>query len=167
MSVNIPLDICIGYNTLHIVSSNEHSGSPHQDMPHGKRIWTWLLLGEDKTIVTITEDPFAAGHGVLTLREHRALGTIRRNLIHVVRQCSKAYVTPDDMAATQLPIRRRLGDSEEETVHRSSDVPGLLFYYLFDDSFGTYSLIARRQNRYAAELNRIVRPTQCSIQRDS
>jgi hypothetical protein len=148
--------VCVGFNTLHLVECSEQNASRHQDLPHGKRIWNWLLLGEDKTIITISEDPFPGSGGALTYREQRALGTIRRNLIHVVRQCSKAYTTPEEIAATVLPLRQRLGDSEEETAHRPSDVPGLLFYYLFDDSLGTYSLIARRQNRYATELNSIV-----------
>lgn len=53
----------------------------------------------------------------------------------------------------RLPIRHRLGSSDEETLHRATDVPGLLFFYLFADELTTYSLIARREHKYAVELN--------------
>lgn len=54
-----------------------------------------------------------------------------------------------------LPIRHRLGTSDEETLHRATDVPGLLFFYLFADELTTYSLIARREHKYAVELNNL------------
>jgi len=53
----------------------------------------------------------------------------------------------------RLPIRHRLGHSDEETAHRSTDVPGLLFFYLFADELTTYSLMARREHHYAGALN--------------
>jgi len=62
-----------------------------------------------------------------------------------------AHITP-----LQLPLRVRIGDSQKEAQHRASDVPGFLFYYLFDDWLAIYSLIARRDNRFAVELNMLV-----------
>jgi hypothetical protein len=56
-----------------------------------------------------------------------------------------------------LPIRHRIGNSDEETAHRPTDAPGLLFYYLFEDWFTTYSLVTRREHGYASELDRLVR----------
>jgi len=53
----------------------------------------------------------------------------------------------------RLPIRHRLGQSDEETAHRSTDAPGLLFFYLFADELTTYSLMARREHQYTAALN--------------
>lgn len=65
-----------------------------------------------------------------------------------------------------LPLRTRVGNSEREEHHRNTDVPGLLFYYLFDDWLSIYSLIARRDNRFAIELNTLVRFLQFKDQAD-
>lgn len=37
-----------------------------------------------------------------------------------------------------------------------SEASGLLFYYLFDDWYTTYALVARREQQYAAELEKLV-----------
>ena len=78
-------------------------------------------------------------------------------MINVFRQCSKARDPMAEITPLQLPLRIRVGDSEKEAQHRSSDVPGLLFYYLFDDWLSIYALIARRDNRFTIELNELVR----------
>lgn len=157
------VDVCLGYNTLHPSAASVAEGvdsvkktNPHQDLPSGTRIWNWLILCDDKTVISISEDPFPGMGRPLTMVEQRSLGIIRRNLINVFRQCSKARDPTMDGALMQLPIRTRLGDSEEEERYRPSDAPGLLFYYLFDDWLTIYSLIARREHRYAAELDRLV-----------
>jgi hypothetical protein len=153
--------VCLGYNTLHNVSTNKPSDGHDemdisQDVPRGRRIWNWLLLCEDKTVISISEDPFPFAHSQLRAHELRTLYTVRRNLVSVFRQLTKAPTPLRDSSLIMLPIRHRLGDSEEETAHRSTDSPGLLFYYLFEDWFTTYGLVARRENGYAAELDRLV-----------
>jgi hypothetical protein len=72
------------------------------------------------------------------------------------RQLTKAPTPLADAALTQLPIRHRIGHSEEETAHRPTDTPGLLFYYLFEDWGTTFSLISRSEEGYSAELDRLV-----------
>jgi hypothetical protein len=153
-------DVCMGYNTLHITEpapSSDEIDEFSEDLPSCKRVWTWLILCEDKTVIMIHEHPYPFRSGPLSHSEQRSLGIIRRNLINVFRQCSKARDTLSEITALQLPLRTRVGDSEKEGQHRSSDVPGLLFYYLFDDWLSIYSLIARRDNRYALELDDLVR----------
>ena len=127
-----------------------------QDVPHGKRVWNWLLLCEDKTVISISEDPFPFTNGEVQGWDLRMLYTVRRNLVNVFRQLTKAPTPLSDAALTQLPIRHRIGHSEVETAHRSSDTPGLLFYYLFEDWGTTFSLISRSEEGYAAELDRLV-----------
>jgi Mg2+ and Co2+ transporter CorA len=83
------------------------------------------------------------------------LFTVRRNLVNVFRQLTKAPTPLRDAALAQLPIRQRLGSSDEETAHRPTDAPGLLFYYLFEDWGATFDLISRREHGYAAELDRL------------
>lgn len=154
--------VCLGYNSLHNVRTNnlqsDHDETDStQDIPRGKRIWNWLILCEDKTVISISEDPFPFVEGNLRLRELKTLYTVRRNLVSVFRQLTKAHTPLREHSLVVLPIRHRVGDSQEETVHRSTDAPGLLFYYLFEDWFTTYSLVTRREHGYATELDRLRR----------
>jgi len=152
--------VCIGYNALHNVRTKqtderaEHADQ-RQDMPYGKRVWQWLLLCEDKTVISISEDPFPFSDGQPRAQDLRMLFTMRRNLVNVFRQLTKAPTPLRDAALIQLPIRHRVGNSEEETVHRTTDAPGLLFYYLFEDWGSTFNLISRREHGYAMELDRL------------
>ncbi|KAF2463191.1 uncharacterized protein BDR25DRAFT_307938 [Lindgomyces ingoldianus] len=154
--------ICLGYNTLHNVRTNtpvEHDDETDQsrDVPYAKRVWNWLLLCADKTVISITEDPFPFSDGNLRAQELKTLYTVRRNLVSVFRQLTKSPTPLRESSLVMLPIRHRIGNSEEETAHRPTDSPGLLFYYLFEDWFTTYSLVARREHGYAAELDRLRR----------
>ncbi|CAO2650583.1 Nn.00g018750.m01.CDS01 [Neocucurbitaria sp. VM-36] len=152
--------VCIGYNSLHNVRTKQTDEHPEDadrshDMPHGKRVWNWLLLCEDKTVVSVSEDPFPFNNGDLRAQDLKMLYTTRRNLVNVFRQLTKAPTPLNDAALQQLPIRQRIGNSDEETAHRPTDAPGLLFYYLFEDWGATFNLISRRQHGYAAELDRL------------
>ena len=153
----------MGYNTLHNIQLTSPDPQAHDDefshdLPDCKRVWTWLFLCEDKTVITVNEDPWPFRSGPFSHQEQRCLVSIRRNLINVFRQCSKARDPMAEITPLVLPLRTRIGDSEQEAQHRASDVPGLLFYYLFDDWLSIYSLIARSDNRYAVELNNLVSP---------
>lgn len=107
-------------------------------------------------MITVREDPFPSSNGLLGPQEQMVLMTVRRNLINVFRQLSKAQYTSRENPLNILPIRRRVGETEEETAHRSSDAPGLLFYYLFEDWYSAFNLVARREHRYAFELDELV-----------
>lgn len=154
--------VCLGYNSLHNVRSKRASDPDDggidnsQDIPYGKRVWNWLLLCEDKTVISICEDPFPFSEGRLQGHDLKTLYTTRRNLVCVFRQLTKAPTPLRESSLVMLPIRHRIGNSEEETAHRPTDAPGLLFYYLFEDWFTTYSLVTRREHGYAAELDRLV-----------
>lgn len=152
--------VSVGYNSLHNVCSKQTDEHPEdadrgQDMPHGKRVWQWLLLCEDKTVISVSENPFPFSNNGLPAQDLRTLFTTRRNLVNVFRQLTKAPTPLRYAALAQLPIRQRVGNSEEETVHRTTDAPGLLFYYLFEDWGATFTLISRREQGYAMELDRL------------
>ncbi|KAF2120550.1 hypothetical protein BDV96DRAFT_565077 [Lophiotrema nucula] len=154
--------VCLGYNSLHNVrtrmaGSHTEELDNSRDIPHGKRVWNWLLLTEDKTVISISEDPYPFIDGPLAADELKTLYTIRRNLVSVFRQLTKAPTPFRESSMIMLPIRHRIGNSDEETAHRPTDAPGLLFYYLFEDWFTTYSLVTRRERGYAAELDRLRR----------
>ena len=63
----------------------------------------------------------------------------------------------------ELPLRTKSisgtngGDNGEYA--RPTDIPSLLFYYIFDDWAMSYSLVARREHRYSAELENLVSTT--------
>ncbi|MBE7181549.1 MAG: hypothetical protein INR71_10140, partial [Terriglobus roseus] len=162
--------LCLGYNSLYPVPYCHHSRNDtdqgadvfegdedwrDHDLPEGKRVWSWLLLCEDKTVITVSEDPFPYHAGQLDVSERKSLLTIRRNLINVFRNCSKGHDSTSDPPVMKLPLRYRVGESDEETAHRPSDTPGLLFYCLFDDWFGSYSVVFRREHRYGHELEQL------------
>jgi len=162
LSLTTLIDICIGYNTLHEVAcsprgvghAQEEQHDDDDDRPSGKRVWNWILLCDDKTVVTVQEDTFSHADSPLSFHELKSMETVRRNAFNVFRQCSKVCIHSTE--SIPLPLRHRLGDSDEETMHRATDVPGLLFFYLFADEISTYSLIVRREHRYTVELNAIV-----------
>ncbi|KAK3203703.1 hypothetical protein GRF29_106g386842 [Pseudopithomyces chartarum] len=152
--------VCLGYNSLHDVRSKtpqNHNDEvdKSRDIPLAKRVWNWLLLTEDKTVISISEDPFPFTNGSLSAPNLRMLYTTRRNLVSVFRQLTKAPTPLREASLIMLPIRHRIGNSDEETAHRPTDAPGLLFYYLFEDWFTTYSLVTRREHGYASELDRL------------
>lgn len=165
MGVTLPkiddiLDVCLGYNSLY---GTKHTGPGDADehnsyLPHCKRVWTWLLLCSDSTIITINEDPFPYSEGKLDAFEQRVLSETRRNLSNVFRSISAVEEGPVPLQnpMTLLPIRKRLGNTVEETVHRDTDAPGLLFYYLFENWNNSYTLVTRKESRYGVELNELV-----------
>ena len=115
------------------------------------------MLCANRTIITINEDPYPYSEGRLSHLEGQILLETRRNLINVFRSLSSVDEPGPASPLTLLPIRQRLGHTIEETAHRPSDAPGLLFYYLFENWFNSYSLVTRRDSRYGKELDHVVR----------
>ncbi|MCJ1226031.1 hypothetical protein MMC12_002680 [Toensbergia leucococca] len=153
-----PKYLCIGYNWLYnthgpSIDRTEPAGHSHR-LPSGTRQWAWLILCSDATVVSIYENPYPHQQGPLSSEDKFNLSIIRANLLNVLRQLSKA----NDGSRMQnpimtLPIRSSL-------LHRNShapyivplDVPSLLLYYLFDDWYTSYSLVARKEHRYGERL---------------
>lgn len=107
-------------------------------------------------VISIHENPFPGHPGRLDEKEQAALHIIRTNLLNVFKQLSKVN---EEMTAKNpimaLKIRSRVY-SEKGTPISNSDAPSLLFYYLFDDWFTSYSLVARKQHQYGKKLERLV-----------
>ena len=114
------------------------------------------LIRSIGTVITIHENPFPGHPGTLDNREQVALNIIRQNLLNVFRQLSKA----NDEKIAENPVMalkiRSGARSEEGRPITNSDAPSLLFYYLFDDWYTSYSLVARRQHQYGKQLERLV-----------
>ncbi|KXT04408.1 hypothetical protein AC578_3595 [Pseudocercospora eumusae] len=154
--------VCLGFNSLYgnKTSNSSHSdagssSSDHPLLPQCTRVWTWLLLCEDNTVISIHEDPFPYANGHFTSLQRRILTETRRNLVNVFRSLSTVTSVPllAHNPLTLLPIRTRIGSTPEESAHRESDAPGLLFYYLFENWHNSYTLIARKESRYGVELS--------------
>lgn len=99
--------------------------------------------------------------------QQHALTVIRRNLLNVFSQLSKAtdgQKEPNPIMT--LAIRGGIV-SGNDGVKDSFDAPlgdasSLLFYYLFDDWYTSYSLVARKEHQYGAQLEHLVRsPRDC------
>lgn len=153
--------VCIGYNSLYGTKHCSFAGGEEivkTILPHCTRVWTWLVICEDNTVVSINEHPFPfAGSQHLSTFQHRILSEIRRNLVNVFRSLSSVRDAPlfSQNPMTLLPIRTRLGATPEETAHRDSDAPGLLFYYLFENWHNSYTLVTRKESRYGIELGKL------------
>ena len=174
--------LCVGYNSLSDMSAKtpeeisekeerkkgkqREKGSRGEDRdmlsesfqlkPGGKRVWTWLILCDDDTVISIHENPYPNHRDDLDQGKAKALKHIRRNLFNVFRQLS---ATQRDWRQTNpidtLDIRPSESLFKGATV-TISDSPGLLFYYLFDDWYTTYALVAREEQQYARVLDGLV-----------
>ena len=108
------------------------------------------------TVISIYETPFPSEKGHLQENEKLLLPRIRRNLRNVLMHLSKAGgVEQQQDSINKLAIRPGLL-SNQSTVISSTDSPSLLFYYLFDDWYASYALIAS-EHQYAQLLEKLVR----------
>lgn len=145
--------VCFGFNSL-LGTKDAGEDEGNGLLPHCIRVWTWLVVCSDSTVISINEDPFSYSNGTLDPFQQRVLRESRRNLTNVFRAFSKHE---EDLRLIYRPmtvpkIRSRLGDTPEETAHRKQDAPGLLFYYLFENWHNSYTLVTRRKSRYGVEL---------------
>ncbi|KAI9808671.1 MAG: hypothetical protein M1825_003823 [Sarcosagium campestre] len=153
-------NVCIGYNALHSGPSfnQENTNRSLRDVPKGKRIWVWLVLCSDGTVISMYEDTLPALANK-TFGEEAILLRTRKNLLNVFKHLSHASMSREDVNPIfVLNIRGAqdlMGeDDPDPTGQRTAqDAPSLLFYYLFDDWYSTYGLVARQEHQYGAELN--------------
>ncbi|KAF2209374.1 hypothetical protein CERZMDRAFT_122177 [Cercospora zeae-maydis SCOH1-5] len=149
--------LCLGYNSLYGTKPADRgadSSSSCEALPHCTRVWTWLVLTSDNTVITVHEDPFPLAQNHYSPLQKRILAELRRNLVGVFQSLStvNSGALLERNPLTLLPLRARLGTTPEETAHRSSDAPGLLFYYLFENWSNSFTLVTRKDSRYGVEL---------------
>ncbi|KAF6234413.1 hypothetical protein HO173_007446 [Letharia columbiana] len=159
--------LCIGYNSLSDTRADSEYRSTQtyeddsestehvKDKPKGIRTWTWLVLCDDGTVISIYENPFLGPLGGMTGNEQPLLNVIRRNLLNVFMQLSEVN---DGRRKTNpintLDIRPSLGSNQSSDI-TIADSPSLLFYYLFDDWYTSYALVAKSEHQYAMELEKL------------
>lgn len=115
------------------------------------------------TVISMHETPFPNHRQDLNLGQQKDLSIIRRNLLNVFKQLSKA----NDAERASNPIMTlaiRSGlQSDEEGKITSTDSPSLLFYYIFDDWVASYNLVARTEHQYRDQLEKLVSIPQYSF----
>lgn len=169
--------LCIGYNSLSNLvvtdpseeSSDEdsrrkkigkkigvgrYSEKPSKDVkskPKCRRLWNWLLICDDNTVISIQESP----------KPQESVRSMRRNMANVFRHLSKVKLDAqeEEQALDTLDIRPNC--TTQGSVVEIADSAALLYYYLFDDWYTSYNLVAT-DDRYAYVLQSLV--SQCRLQ---
>ncbi|EWC44147.1 hypothetical protein DRE_06972 [Drechslerella stenobrocha 248] len=122
--------------------------------PHMLRLWIWLIMTHDGTVISIHEPIPPMKKDITNPRDIKdTVSHIRRNIRVVLRCLSKAGLAKKrsgsndvEVAMEQgaLVVRRMFGQARD-----------LLFYYLFDDWYASWSLAVDRAHPYSKELNEI------------
>ena len=115
-----------------------------------------------ETVISMFEDPYVSMDSYQ--RSVQDATKLRRNLLNVFVQLSKASSSSTRNPISLVPIRHvevaltpENDDSEQNTLADAQiDGPGLLFYYLFDDWYASYALLAKEEHHYGRELNKLV-----------
>ena len=109
------------------------------------------------TVISIYENLYPNHVSSLNDEEQEDLESVRRNLKNVFCQLSFANETSHSHnPIMSLPIRSPTPDKDDNPHASPSDVPSLLLYYLFDDWYTSYSLVARSEHQYGARLEQVV-----------
>ena len=116
------------------------------------------------TVISIHENAYPNHDASLSHDEQKNLDIIRRNLTNVFCQISNASESNLENPIDTLPIRSRSTLSNSQPHASPADVPSLLFYYLFDDWYTSYSLVARKEHQYGAQLELLVSHLSCKMQ---
>ena len=145
--------LCLGYNSVFTVKDIKLDNGPNK--PQGKRIWTWLILCDDGTVISVYENPFP--HMAPDAKVLKAvLKIIRRNVhnvfLHLSRVCNTAD-HPNKLMTVQIRDFNPSAQAVDST--RPLEAASKLLYYLFDDWTTTYGLVAKKEHPYGRELEKI------------
>ncbi|KAK2806477.1 hypothetical protein FQN50_005760 [Emmonsiellopsis sp. PD_5] len=145
--------LCVGYNSLHVVSGVDFQNGPSR--PEGKRVWTWLIVCDDGTVISIHENPFPPSTELPADKRQKALKVIRQNTTLVFSGISSLHIGSEHSNPLMTTYVRNFPNQTGTAAVKPGDGPGLLFYYLFDNWTANYSLVIRREHSYSAALERL------------
>ncbi|EAW07677.1 uncharacterized protein ACLA_023920 [Aspergillus clavatus NRRL 1] len=150
-----PRYTCIGYNSVYVIPNMNISNG--RDLPSGKRLWSWLILCDNGTVISIQENPFPRLAEPRSDAEIKSvLGIVRRNVQMIFSGMSKQHFASSESDSLVTIRVRAVGDSSSDHVSiHQDDGPGLLFYYIFDDWVSSYALIAKREHQYGVLLDKL------------
>lgn len=123
--------------------------------PHMLRLWIWLIMTHDGTVISIHEPIPPMKKDITNPRDIKdTVSHIRRNIRVVLRCLSKAGLAKKKSGSNDVEVAMEQGAMVvRRTVGQARD---LLFYYLFDDWYASWSLAVDRAHPYSKELNEIV-----------
>ncbi|KAK6355903.1 hypothetical protein TWF718_000282 [Orbilia javanica] len=122
--------------------------------PHMLRLWIWLIMTHDGTVISIHEPIPPMKKEITNPRDIKdTISHIRRNVRVVLRCLSKAGLAKKKSGSNDVEVAMEQGAMVvRRTVGEARD---LLFYYLFDDWYASWSLAVDRAHPYSKELNEI------------
>ncbi|RVD83902.1 uncharacterized protein DFL_005674 [Arthrobotrys flagrans] len=122
--------------------------------PHMLRLWIWLIMTHDGTVISIHEPIPPMKKEITNPRDIKdTISHIRRNVRVVLRCLSKAGLAKRKSGSNDVEVAMEQGAMVvRRTVGEARD---LLFYYLFDDWYASWSLAVDRAHPYSKELNEI------------
>ncbi|KAF3922451.1 hypothetical protein AA313_de0206710 [Arthrobotrys entomopaga] len=122
--------------------------------PHMLRLWIWLIMTHDGTVISIHEPIPQMKKDITNPRDIKdTISHIRRNIRVVFRCLSKAGLAKKKTGSNDVEVAMEQGAL---VVRRSfGQARDLLFYYLFDDWYASWSLAVDRAHPYSKELNEI------------
>ncbi|KAE8375228.1 ADP-ribosylation factor [Aspergillus bertholletiae] len=149
-----PRYTCIGYNSLYVVPNVE---SPNgQGLPDGRRLWTWLILCDDGTVISMQENPYPGLSRPSDRELKSVLGVVRRNVQLIFSGVSKQHSAQSESdSLVTIRVRPAHGGGPDQASIKQEDGPSLLFYYIFDDWVSSYALVAKREHQYGVLLDRL------------
>ncbi|PGH17206.1 hypothetical protein AJ79_01344 [Helicocarpus griseus UAMH5409] len=145
--------LCLGYNSLHVVSGVDFQNATGK--PEGKRVWTWLIICDDGTVISIHENPFPRAPDITPQQRQKALEVIRRNTNLVFSGISSQHVASEHRNPLMTTYVRNFPNETGTVAVKAGEGPSLLFYYLFDNWLSNYSLVIGREHSYSAALNKL------------
>ncbi|KAL5333447.1 hypothetical protein BJX70DRAFT_380873 [Aspergillus crustosus] len=147
-----PKYTCIGYNSLYYVPGPDMTNA--EGLPDGRRLWTWLMLFDDGTVLSIQENPYP-GTATAPEKEFQAVTAVsRRNIQLIFAGMSKQHSASSESDSLVTIRVRSFNDSGPEFASiKQEDGPSLLFFYIFDDWVSSYALVARREHKYGVALD--------------
>ena len=138
---------------------NGDNAGPGDNLPEGRRLWTWLILCDDGTVISLHE-PHSSRTSPSPLDYRSQIAVVRKNLLTIFRSLSRAPAAIERTNAEKL--KGGMGALEELPFrgHGHGELPesdpSLLFYYLFDDWYSSWSLAIERQHPYIKRLRKLV-----------
>ncbi|KAE8348855.1 hypothetical protein BDV28DRAFT_142567 [Aspergillus coremiiformis] len=149
-----PRYTCIGYNSLYVVPNVEFPNG--QDLPNGRRLWSWLILCDDGTVISMQENPYPGVSAPSEWELKSVLGIVRRNVQIIFSGVSLRHSAQSESdSLVTIRVRPSHGGGPDQASIKQEDGPSLVFYYIFDDWVSSYALVARREHQYGVLLDRL------------
>ncbi|EED24334.1 conserved hypothetical protein [Talaromyces stipitatus ATCC 10500] len=151
-----PKYTCIGYNSLYTVKVNNKILENGKGLPEGKRLWCWIILCDDGTVISMQENPFPGPYMPSIEEEMVLVAATRRNVVSIFSGASKQHpLVSDNESLVSVRVRHFSSIEPDEASIKQEDGPGLILYYMFDDWVSSYRLVARREHKYGALLDEL------------